>query len=112
MRSVSKRFNSASTPSRFGHGQAPRSREPDRWLDIRRAGPAELPEIASRRWSNLAWDFLVQHTPEEDLGFIGRLHDAGPIWTALQGDRIVGFCAARRGWIDLLHVAPELHGMV
>ena len=82
-------------------------------LDIRRAGPADLPEIARlmRRWSDLAWDFMVQHTAEEDFGFIGRLHDAGPIWTAFQGDRIVGFCAVRQGWIDLFHVAPEMHGM-
>lgn len=79
---------------------------------IDRAGPAHLPEIAGlmRRWSSIAWDFMVPHTPEEDLRFIQGRAAAGPIWTAFEGDRIVGFCTARQGWIDVFHVAPERHG--
>ena len=81
-------------------------------LVIRKAGPEDLPEIARlmRQWSNTAWNFMVQHTPGEDLQFIRRCFDAGPIWTAFEEDRVLGFCAVRRGWIDLFHVGPELHG--
>ncbi len=79
---------------------------------IRRAGTADQAEIARlmRLWSNLAWTFVVRHTPEEDLGWIRRAAELGVIWTAFEDGRIVGFCSARRGWIDLFHVAPELHG--
>ena len=79
---------------------------------IRRAEAGELPEIARlmRLWSNLAWAFMVRHTPEEDMGWIRRSAELGVIWTAFEGDKIVGFCSARRGWIDLFHVAPERHG--
>lgn len=81
-------------------------------IRIRKAGPGDLAEIARlmRWWSNFAWDFMVPHTAEEDLGFITRCADRGLIWMAFEGDRIIGFCSARRGWIDLLHVAPERHG--
>ena len=84
----------------------------DQTVTIRQAQPEDFPQIARlmRWWSNFAWDFMVQHTSEEDLGFITRCADLGAIWTAFAGDRIVGFCAARQGWIDLFHVAPELHG--
>ncbi len=81
-------------------------------IRIRKAGPGDLPEIARlmRQWSNFAWDFMVHHTPEEDIGFIERRFELGCIWTAFEAERIVGFCSARTGWIDLLHVAPERHG--
>ena len=79
---------------------------------IRKAEPGDLPEIARlmRRWSTIAWDFMVAHTPEADLRFIEGRSQAGLIWTAIEGDRIVGFCTVRRGWIDVFHVAPDGHG--
>ena len=79
---------------------------------IRKAKAADLPEIARlmRIWSNIAWDFMVAHTPADDLAFIESRAAAGSIWTALEGERIVAFCTVRRGWIDVFHVAPERHG--
>lgn len=80
---------------------------------IRKAEAGELAEIARlmRRWSDVAWDFMVAHGPEADLLFIEGRGAAGSIWTAFEGDRIVGFCTVRRGWIDVFHVAPERHGL-
>ena len=79
---------------------------------IRKAGPGDLPEIARlmRRWSTIAWDFMVAHTPDEDLRFVKGRWEAGSIWTAFEGERVVAFCTVRRGWIDVFHVAPDRHG--
>jgi len=81
-------------------------------LVIRRARAADLPEIARllRLWIDAAWDFLVKHTPEEDLHHVEKSSRLGPIWLAVEAGRIVGFCTARRGWIDHLFVAPDRHG--
>ena len=85
---------------------------PHREVVVREAVRADLPDIARlmRRWSAIAWDFMVARPPEDDLRFIeGRLR-AGPIWAAIEGERIVGFCTVRQGWIDVFHVAPDRHG--
>jgi len=85
---------------------------PDPAVAILRAKPKDLPEIARlmRLWSTIAWDFMVAHTPDEDLGFIQGRAEAGVIWVAWEADRIAGFCTVRRGWIDVFHVAPDRHG--
>jgi ribosomal protein S18 acetylase RimI-like enzyme len=79
---------------------------------IRKAEAGDLPEIARlmRQWSTTAWKFMVVHPPEADLRFIEGRAVVGSIWTAFEGERIVGFCTVRRGWIDVFHVAPERHG--
>jgi GNAT superfamily N-acetyltransferase len=79
---------------------------------LRRAEEAELDEITRlfRLWCSQAWDFLAPHTPEGDLRHIRKSWRAGPVWTAFADDRIVGFCAARSGWIDHFFVAPEWQG--
>jgi GNAT superfamily N-acetyltransferase len=81
-------------------------------VEIRKAAPGDMAEIARlmRLWSNLAWDFMVAHSREEDLDYIEGRARAGVIWTAFEGAGIVGFCSARTGWIDQMHVAPERHG--
>jgi putative acetyltransferase len=81
-------------------------------LRIRRAGPQDARAVARlyRRTAAQAWDFLVPHTPEEDLVHFGKAIAAGPVWLAEARGALVGFIAARRGWIDHFYVAPEHQG--
>jgi GNAT superfamily N-acetyltransferase len=81
-------------------------------VKIRRALEGEVAAVARlyRRTAGQAWDFLVPHTPEEDLGHFGLAFRQGPIWLAVRGDEVIGFCAVCRGWIDHFYVAPEEQG--
>jgi putative acetyltransferase len=81
-------------------------------LTIRRAGPEESDVVAAlyRRTAEAAWDFLYPHTPAEDRAFFALAFRNGPVWVVLEDGAMVGFCAARRGWIDHLYVAPERQG--
>ena len=57
------------------------------------------------------WSFLVPHTPEEDRTFFRDVVFARcAVWVAVEAGTIIGFCAARRGWIDQLHVERSRHG--
>lgn len=79
---------------------------------IRRARPEESDAIAAlyRRTADREWPFLYPHTPGEDRAFFRAAFAKGPIWIAEDDRALVGFCAARRGWIDHLYVAHERHG--
>jgi GNAT superfamily N-acetyltransferase len=79
---------------------------------IRRARPEESDAVARlyRRTAGREWDFLYPHTPEEDWAYFRKVLERGPVWAAESGGELVGFCAARRGWIDHLYVAHEWHG--
>lgn len=81
-------------------------------VHIRRGRPEESDVVARlyRRTAEREWDFLYPHTPEEDRAFFRKAFERGPVWVAEAGDDLVGFCAARRGWIDHLYVAHERHG--
>ena len=88
------------------------SKSEQRGLLIRMAVAEEVPAIARlyRRTAEQAWDFLYPHTPGEDLAHFGQALTKGPVWIAVRGEAIVGFCAVRRGWIDHFYVAPEEQG--
>lgn len=79
---------------------------------LRRARDDDKADIARlfRRTAGREWDFLYPHTPEEDLGFFGTAVDRGPVWIVETEGQIIGFCAARRGWIDHLYVDHAWHG--
>ena len=79
---------------------------------VRRARPDESDAIALlfRRTAEREWSFLYPHTPQEDRAFFRAAFDRGPLWVADDGAGLVGFCAARRGWIDHLYVVHERHG--
>lgn len=79
---------------------------------IRRARVDESDQIATiyRRTAEQEWDFLYPHTPEEDRSFFRAAFSKGPVWAAEADGALVGFCAARRGWIDHLFVLHERHG--
>lgn len=79
---------------------------------IRRARPDEGDVIAVlyRRTAEREWSFLYPHTPEEDRAFFRAAIAKGPVWVAVDGGEVVGFCAARRGWIDHLFVLHARHG--
>ena len=81
--------------------------------DVRRARPDESDAIAVlfRRTAGREWSFLFPHTPQEDRAFFRRAFDRGPVWAAIEDGVIIGFCAARRGWIDHLYVVHERHGL-
>lgn len=79
---------------------------------IRRARPDERDKIAAlyHLIANREWDFLYPHTPEEDRTHFRRAFEVGVVWVAVNEGCLVGFCAARRGWIDHLFVSHEAHG--
>jgi GNAT superfamily N-acetyltransferase len=81
-------------------------------VTIRRGRPDESDAIAAlyRRTAEREWPFLYPHTPEEDRAFFRAAFGKGPIWVAEDRGVLVGFCAARRGWIDHLYVVHERHG--
>jgi ribosomal protein S18 acetylase RimI-like enzyme len=81
-------------------------------VTLRRARPEDSDAIAAlyRRTAEREWDFLYPHTPAEDRAFFRQALDRGPVWVAVAASEIVGFCAARRGWIDHCYVAHERHG--
>lgn len=81
-------------------------------VSVRRARVGEAAAIARlyRRTANAAWDFLVPHTPAEDLAFFTAAFQAGPVLVAEADGQVVGFCAARQGWIDHFYVDPSRHG--
>ena len=80
---------------------------------LRRATPEDAAEIALllRRTLSAALPYLpVLHTPEEDRAFIaGHVLPTCTVWVAVS-DRIVGFIAFRKGWIDHLYVDVGHHG--
>lgn len=79
---------------------------------IQRADLADLGAIAKlyRATAEREWDFLRPHTPDEDHAHFARSFDPGEVWIARDGETTVGFCAARRGWVDHLYVRHERHG--
>ncbi|HWF02024.1 MAG TPA: GNAT family N-acetyltransferase [Caulobacteraceae bacterium] len=79
---------------------------------LRRARADDKPAIARlyRRTAGREWNFLYPHTPQDDLRHFGAAVDRGPVWVAEAAGEIVGFCAARRGWIDHLYVDHAWHG--
>ena len=80
---------------------------------LRRATPEDAAEIALllRRTLSAALPWLpVLHTPEEDRAFIaGHVLPTCTVWVAVT-ERIVGFIAFRKGWIDHLYVDVSHHG--
>jgi GNAT superfamily N-acetyltransferase len=51
------------------------------------------------------------HTPEEDLAFFqGQVFPESTIRLAEDGERLIGFSAVRREWLDHLYVDPSWHG--
>ena len=47
------------------------------------------------------------HTPQEDTAFFaGHVFDTCQVWGAWDGDKLLGFAAARDNWLDHLYVAP------
>ena len=80
---------------------------------LRPATPEDAAEIALllRRTLSAALPYLpVLHTPEEDRAFIaGHVLPTCTVWVAVS-DRIVGFIAFRKGWIDHLYVDVGHHG--
>ena len=79
---------------------------------IRRARLDESEGIATlyRRTAEREWPFLYAHTAQEDLALFRAAFQKGAIWMAEDGGAVVGFCAARRGWIDHLYVVHERQG--
>ena len=67
--------------------------------------------VLLRRTLSAALPWLpVLHTPEEDRAFIaGHVLPTCTVWVAAS-DRIVGFIAFRKGWIDHLYVDVDHHG--
>ena len=80
---------------------------------LRRATPEDAAEIALllRRTLSAALPWLpLLHTPEEDRAFIaGHVLPTCTVWVAVT-ERIVGFIAFRKGWIDHLYVDVSHHG--
>ncbi len=87
------------------------TRSPTR-VAIRRAVADDGAQIARihRVTAEREWRFLYPHTPEEDLAFFGRAITGGVVGVAEIEERIVGFRALRRGWIDHLYVEHAWHG--
>lgn len=79
---------------------------------IRRGAPSDSEAVARlyRVTADREWDFLYPHTPDEDRRFFRAAFDKGPVWVAEDQGVLVGFLAARRGWIDHVYVAHERHG--
>jgi putative acetyltransferase len=51
------------------------------------------------------------HTPQEDLAFFrDRVLAESIVWVAEAEGELLGFIAAREGWIDHLYVDPAAHG--
>lgn len=51
------------------------------------------------------------HTPDKFVAlYRDMVFDAGPLWGAFDGDRLLGFVALLPGWIDHLYVEPARHG--
>lgn len=90
----------------------PRAVLPAIHVTVRRGLPEESDIVAAlyRRTAEREWSFLYPHTPDEDRAFFRAAFDKGPVWVATDGDQIVGFCAAHRGWIDHVFVLHERHG--
>ncbi len=87
--------------------------KPAQAVGLRRARPDESDAIAAlyRGAADREWSFLVPHTPDEDRAFFrDRVFAECTVWAAEIGGAVVGFCAARRGWIEHLYVAHEHHG--
>jgi putative acetyltransferase len=81
-------------------------------LVLHRARREESDAVAAlyRRTAAREWSFLYPHNPREDRAFFRQVLAACAVWAAELDGRLVGFCAARRGWIDHLYVAQEHHG--
>ncbi len=79
---------------------------------LRLATADDAPEIALllRHTLTSALPYLpVLHTPDEDRAFIAfHVLPACTVWVA-ETDRIVGFIAFRKGWIDHLYVDVAHH---
>lgn len=81
-------------------------------VTIRRGRPDESDAVARlyRVTAEREWDFLYPHTPQEDRRFFRAAFDKGPVWVAEDDGALVGFIAARRGWIDHFYVLHARHG--
>jgi len=81
-------------------------------IRLRRAGDADAAMIAAiHRESRLkAMPWLKQlHTPAEDLFFFETsVLKTCAVWVAQRDAEVVGFCAAREGWVDHLYVRPDV----
>jgi len=79
---------------------------------IRRGRPGDSDVLARlyRVTAEREWDFLYPHTPDEDRRFFRAAFDKGPVWVAEDAGGLIGFIAARRGWIDHVYVVHERHG--
>lgn len=82
-------------------------------MAVRLAAAADAPAVARlhRRVRTVCLPYLPDlHTPEEDLAFFrDRVLPETAVHVATDG-AVIGFIAARPGWIDHLYVAPERHG--
>src|ERR1700761_7246292 len=51
------------------------------------------------------------HTPDEDRGFFrDRVFAECEVWGGFDGERLAGFIAFRRGWIDQFYILPQDQG--
>ena len=81
-------------------------------VTIRRARAHESDIVAAlyRRTAEREWPFLDPKPPEEDRALFRAAFAKGTIWVAEDDGVLVGFCAARRGWIDHFYVVHERQG--
>lgn len=78
-----------------------------------RRGQLDEGDAIARLFRQIArreWPFLYPHTPDEDRALFQAAFEKGRLWVAEDGPGLVGFCVARRGWIDHLYVVHERHG--
>jgi putative acetyltransferase len=79
----------------------------------RHAVPADGPAIAQlfQRVRAAKLPYLpVLHTPADDLAFFGgHVMETCTVWVA-ETDRLVGFIAFRKDWVDHLYVDATHHG--
>lgn len=80
----------------------------------RRGGPDDGPAIAElfQRVRSAKLPYLpVLHTPAEHVAFFGgHVMETCTVWVA-ETDRLVGFIAFRKDWVDHLYVDVSCHGM-
>jgi putative acetyltransferase len=82
-------------------------------VNLRKAFKADAEQIAiiNRKARETAMPYLPNlHTPEEDIKFFrDNVLESCEVWVA-ESNKILGFCAFKKGWVDHLYISPEYQG--
>jgi putative acetyltransferase len=82
-------------------------------VNLRKASTADAESIAviSRRARAAAMPYLPHlYTPEEEIKFFrDDVLQSCNVWVA-ESNKILGFCAFKKDWVDHLYISPEYQG--